>query len=191
MQKKPSMSPKQDRLILWVGEKHSGKTTGAANLVKIARAEGFDVAGVLAPSLYRKGRLMGFDVLDLRDETRAPLARRRMDASPTWPFAFIDDGLKLGTAALSQEAVESADLVIVDEFGPLELSGQGWRSSVNSLLASINAAILLVVRRELVESVHHVYPDFRCWDVDVAEPESFRKIIRLLNGRRQSLRGAT
>ena len=185
------MSAKQDRLILWVGEKHSGKTTGAANLVKIARAEGFDVAGVLAPSLYRKGRLMGFDVVDLRDQTRAPLARRGMDASTMGPFTFIEDGLRLGIAALSREAAQSADLVVVDEFGPLELSGQGWRSSVDSLLASISAAILLVVRRELVESVHHIYADFRCRNVNAAEPEASRRIIRILNARCQSPREAT
>jgi len=180
----------QDRLILWVGEKHSGKTTGVAKLVKIARAEGFKVAGILAPSLYRDGRLMGFDVLDLRDETRAPLARRSMDADTTRPFAFIDDGLRLGNAALTKEATESADLVIVDEFGPLELRGQGWRSSVDSLLTSTNAIILLVVRRELVDAVHRVYADFHGRIVDAAEPESSGKIICILSSRRRLLRGA-
>jgi nucleoside-triphosphatase THEP1 len=191
MRKRPLLPANQDRLILWVGEKHSGKTTSAADLVRIVRAGGFEVAGVLAPSLYSKGRLMGFDVLDLRNQTQAPLARRRVDASETGPFRFIEDGLRLGAAALSPEAAESADLVIVDEFGPLELSGRGWRSSVDSLLASINAAILLVVRRELVESVHHVYADFWCWNVDATEPESCRKIIGILDGRRRSMQGAT
>lgn len=185
------MSAKQDRLILWVGEKHSGKTTGAANLIKAARAEGFDVAGVLAPSLYRGGRLTGFDVVDLRDGTRAPLARRGIDASTMGPFTFIEDGLRLGSAALSREAVQSADLVIVDEFGPLELSGQGWRRIVDSLLASISTVILLVVRRELVESVRHIYTDFHCRNIDAAELEASGEVIRILKARRRSLRGAT
>ncbi|OHB75536.1 MAG: hypothetical protein A2Z25_07490 [Planctomycetes bacterium RBG_16_55_9] len=170
-------------LFFWVGEKHSGKTTALARLVETARAEGFNVTGVLAPSLYRDGRLMGFDVVDLRNETRAPLARRKMDAGATWPFAFLDDGLRFGNVALSREATESADLVIVDEFGPVELSGQGWRSSVDALLVSSNAAILLVIRRELIDSVHHLYADFHGRVLDAAEPKSYREIIHILNSR--------
>lgn len=181
------MSATQDRLILWIGEKHSGKTTGVVGLVKIARAEGFNVAGVLAPSLYHNGRLMGFDILDLRNENRAPLARRIMERGKMYPFAFIDDGLRIGYAALRQEVVESADLVIVDEFGPLELSGKGWRGSVDSLLASMNATIMLVVRHELVKPVHQVYADFRCWNVNAAEPNSISKVIRILGRRRRLL----
>jgi nucleoside-triphosphatase len=191
MQKEPSTSANQDRLILWMGEKHSGKTTGATRLVKLARAEGFEVAGVLAPSLYRDGTLMGFDVLNLRNGARAPLARRDTNAGQTEPFAFIDDGLRLGIAALSREAVTSADLVIVDEFGPLELRGRGWRGSVDSLLASASAAILLVVRRELVESVQQVYNNFHGCNIDATEPEAYRKIMLILNNRRQALQGAT
>ncbi|MFC1635634.1 nucleoside-triphosphatase [Planctomycetota bacterium] len=185
------MSSTQDRLILWVGEKHSGKTTGVAGLVKVARAEGFNAAGVLAPSLYDNGRLMGFDVLNLRDGSRAPLARRRMDAGKMSPFVFINEGVRLGNAALRQELGESADLVIVDEFGPLELSGKGWRSSVDSLLTSINTTMLLVVRREMVNLVQRVYADFHCWIINAAETDSVNKIICALGRQRRLLWGAT
>jgi nucleoside-triphosphatase THEP1 len=121
------MAATQNKLILWVGEKHSGKTTAAASLARAAREEGFNVAGLLAPSLYRNGRLTGFDALDLRNEKRTALARRQTNPDKTGPFALATDGLKFGNAALSAEATTSADLIIVDEFGPLELNGQGWR----------------------------------------------------------------
>jgi nucleoside-triphosphatase THEP1 len=52
----------QNRLILWTGPKHCGKTTIATKLTQIARAEGFNVAGLLAPPLYRNSKLLGFDV---------------------------------------------------------------------------------------------------------------------------------
>lgn len=179
------MSTTQASLILWTGEKHSGKTTRVAELVENARAEGFNVVGILAPSLYHNGRLMGFDVLDLRNGSRAPLARRRTDSGKTSPFVFIDAGMRLGHAALGREVEGSADLVVVDEFGPLELSGQGWRKSVDSLLASINATLLLVVRRELVDSVQRVYADFRRWNMNAAESNSINTVIRMLDRRRR------
>ena len=176
----------RNKLVLWTGEKHSGKTTSVANLVEIARGEGFNVAGLLAPSLYRDGELLGFDILDLRNENRAPLTRRNTDASKTERFTFLPEGLKLGNAALNATATKSADLVIVDEFGPLELNGRLWRENVDSLLASSSALILLVVRQELAGAVRRLYTDFPCRNLTAIESESIDKVIGMLRDHRQS-----
>lgn len=169
-----------EKLILWTGERHSGKTTSAANLVKIARGEGFNIAGLLAPSIYSDGELLGFEALDLRNENRIPLARRKAGQ-----FTFFDSGLKFGNVALSIRTTKSADLVIVDEFGPLELNGQGWRKNVGLLLASSNALILLVVRRELADEVQQVYKNFPSRNLAAVEPESIDEVIRMLKNNRQ------
>ena len=174
----------QNRLILWTGPKHCGKTTSAANLARIARAEGFNVAGLLAPSLYRNSKLLGFDVLDLQNQTRAPLARLKISQSKAGPFTFIADGLKLGNAVLSAEATKSADLVIVDEFGPLELNNEGWRRNVDSLLISSNAVVLLVVRRELADTVRQVYSGLPCQELAATEGNSIDEVITMLKNRR-------
>ena len=186
--KKKPMASTRNKLVLWTGEKHSGKTTSAAKLVEIARREGFNVAGLLAPSLYRDGELLGFDAIDLQNETRKPLAKRNTDTGKTERFTFLPEGLKLGNAALSVTAAKSADLVIVDEFGPLELDGRGWRENVDLLLASGGALILLVVRQELAERVRRVYTVFPCRNLDAIEPESIDKAIGMLGDCRQSQR---
>ncbi len=147
----------QTRLIIWTGNKHSGKTTTTAKLAQTARGQGFDVAGVLAPSVYRDGVLFGFDVCDLRTNARVVLARRRDSDGQTGPFVFLSEGLELGRAALSLNVAGSADLVIVDEFGPLELNGDGWRKNVDLLIRSSEALILLVVRQQLVQQVQSLY----------------------------------
>jgi len=179
----------QNKLILWTGPKHSGKTTGATKLAQVASAEGFNVAGLLAPSLYRNSNLLGFDVLDLQNQTRAPLARRKISQSKAGPFTFIADGLKLGKAVLSAEATKSADLVIVDEFGPLELNNEGWRRNVDSLLASRNAVVLLVVRRELADTVRQVYSGLPCQELAATEGDSIDEVITMLKNRRHHIEG--
>ena len=174
---------------MWTGPKHSGKTTGATKLAQIASAEGFNVAGLLSPSLYRNSKLLGFDVLDLHSQTRAPLARRKTSQSKAGPFTFIADGLKLGNAALSAEATKSADLVIVDEFGPLELNNEGWRKNVDSLLISSNAVVLLVVRRELADTVRQVYANVLCQELAATEGNSIDEVITMLKNRRHHIEG--
>jgi len=178
------MVPIQNKLILWTGRKHSGKTTSAGNLAQVARNEGFTVAGLLAPSRYSNGRLVGFDALDLRDGTRIPLASRKPDGDETERFTFTAAGLKLGSIALSPAATKSAELIIVDEFGPLELHGKGWRRSVDSLLTSADALLLLVVRQELSSQVQKLYVTIPSRQLPASEPESISKVIAMLKDRR-------
>jgi len=191
------------KLILWTGKKHSGKTTGAFKLVETVRNEGFTVAGLLALSLYDNDKLIGFDAFDLQSENRAPLARRRIETNPAMncgakylaprftrglrqSFAdLLPDGIKLGNAALNPIATSSADLIIVDEFGPLELDSRGWRKNIDSLLASSNGVILLVVRQELINAVKQLYRAIPSREIMASEPTSFAQIIALLKNGRQ------
>jgi len=148
------------------------------------RDEGFSVCGLLAPCLYCNGELVGFDVFDLRSKSRAPFARCKTSESKAGPFNFIVEGLKLGNVALSAEATQSADLVIVDEFGSLELEGRGWRRNVDSLLTSNDALILLVVRRELIDAVRQLYLDFPQKELVATKRDSINEVITILKNRR-------
>jgi nucleoside-triphosphatase THEP1 len=90
----------------------------------------------------------------------------------------------LGKAALDISMVRSADMVIVDEFGPMELAGRGWRRQVDLLLSKTNAAILLVVREELVQEVERLYGECGCRKVAAAGSDSIEQVIDILRQRR-------
>ena len=182
------MVSKRHKLILWVGKKHSGKTTNVANLAEVARNEGFDVAGLLALSLYRDGRLIGFDAFDLRSKDRAPLARRQTNGCAVGPFTFLAAGLELGRTALRPESTSSADLIIVDEFGPWELDGGGWRTNVDELLAAGNGLVLLVVRDQLVSLVQRIYSHVPITTLAAGGADSIGRVIELLRSRHQAAR---
>ena len=178
------MALEDRRLILWTGRKHSGKTTTAAGLVKAVRDRGFKVAGLLAPALYNNGKLTGFDAVDLLTGGRAPLARNIAGGGPTGRFDFLAEGLRLGNASLNLESTKSADIVVVDEFGALEMNSQGWRRAVDLLLESSKATILLVVRLELAEQVQQLYGNVAGVRLAAAEPESVDTVISMLEQRR-------
>ena len=182
---KQPMLTSQKKLILWTGNRHSGKTTRAAYLAREAYKTGFNVAGLLAPSLYHNSTLIGFDAFDLKNNSRTPLARRNHGETQTRQFKFIPEGLQFGYLALSEKATKSVDLIIVDEFGPLELDGRIWRKNVDSLLSRSNSTILLVVRQELVKTVRRLYKDIFCRELAANEPESISTVIDILKKHRQ------
>ena len=86
----------------------------------------------------------------------------------------------LGSAALGRAATDGADLVIVDEFGPLELASQGWRGAVDSLVSIGQTLLLLVVREELADTVQQLYAGVPSSQLTATAPESVGEVIRML-----------
>ena len=175
------MALPRPKLILWTGPKHSDKTSSAAQLAERARSEGLAVAGLLAPAVHRGGSLVGFDILSINTGVRVPLVRRDPeDDRRTMSYPFAPEGLELGRATLGSMAARSAALVIVDEFGPLELRGEGWREAVDSLVATAEGVVLLVVREGLVARVAQLYAQLDPRTLLAARPGSIDSVIGLL-----------
>jgi nucleoside-triphosphatase THEP1 len=181
-QQPTSLAPR--RIVLWVGPKHSGKTTSATHLVQAARARGFVVAGCLAPSLYANGVLLGFDIVNLRSQERTPLARRRAAVGEDRGFRFLPEGLALGREALGPGATREADLIIVDEYGPRELAFLGWRDATDRLMTSSEALLLLVVREELVGQVQRLYQAVVARRLVAIRPDSIDQVLTMLGNNR-------
>lgn len=144
------------KVRLLVGNSGEGKTTRAAQVADLLRQRGWVVGGILAPGLWSDGKREGFDVVDLLDGRRAVLCRRDgADGPVCGPFYFHSEGLRLGREALRLDRLRAAgaDLVIVDEVGPLELSGEGWAPALDVLAAEWPGGMLWLVRRDLAEQV--------------------------------------
>ena len=173
----------KSRLILWTGPRHSGKTTSAAGLAQKAETEGFHVAGLLAPSIYKNNRLTGFEALDIKTGKRSPLADIKSTSGPakTEQFTFSKAGLEFGSNALNISSVKSVELIIVDEFGPMELAGNGWRKNVESILTDTNALLVLVVRDRLTDQIINLYRNIPHTQLDAAKPDSIKKVIKILH----------
>jgi len=139
---------------------------------------------VLAPSVHEGGKLVGFDVVDLASGRRAPLARiGEAGTSRSGRFTFSETGLSLGAGALDLQAAGDADLVIVDEFGPLELRGGGWRGLVDALVAAARGVIVLVVRDALLYEVSRLYEAAGPRAVAATDPGAIESVIAAVRGR--------
>ena len=167
----------QNRCVLWIGDRHSGKTTAAAKLIGDLRHQGYTIGGILAPSIYEHEQLIGFDIVDIRNYYRAPLAVHDSNICGTVPYRYYQQGLKLGHSALSPAENKTVDLVIVDEYGPLELNGEGWRRDVDTLLKKSSLPILLVVRRNIADKVRRLYSEYICFSLEALDSNSINRML--------------
>jgi nucleoside-triphosphatase len=173
------MKNKNGRLILLVGKKHSGKTTFLQRIAGELKRKNFRIAGLLALSIYRGAFLLGYDLVNIQSGGRVKFARRKRTEEP---FKFSDKSWQFGQAILNNKETRRAELIIIDEFGPVEIQGDGWRKCVDSLTKSVKALILLVVREESAEAVSRLYSYkhqmiLPVSDLLSADNEQFWKII--------------
>lgn len=157
------------RTILIVGPRFSGKSRFVENLLPKMREGGLRLTGFLQRGIFDEaGVKVGYDLVSVEDGSAVPLARR---ATPEGPWEFREEGFEKAAGLVR----EDADLCILDEIGPLELSGGGHAQTMRRAL-STDAAVLIVVREELEEAIPDLIPDTRDIHVVHFSPEAEERL---------------
>lgn len=137
-----------ERALIVTGAIGAGKTAAVFSLGEELRARGLVVGGVTSPRVLVGTSTVGYRVRDVATGEERVLCRDEPPGIPFRRFFFSSDGLAFANDALYR-AAEWADVVIVDEVGPLELSGGGFAPGIRTALAS-QVFLILTVRPSLV-----------------------------------------
>lgn len=164
---KPSTHPndkKMPRFSLRVltGSVHSGKTSLLLKMIKARSDQGLRVNGILSLACFEGEVRLGYDALDLKTGERFPLLRN--PAKEGWvsigPYGMVPEGFRRAEDAVLR--FRDSDLTVIDELGPLELSGGGFWPCLERLRAQ-KRAVLAVIRETLLEPFQELCgPE---WDV--------------------------
>ncbi|MHA2392244.1 MAG: nucleoside-triphosphatase [Promethearchaeota archaeon] len=120
--------------IIIHGARGKGKTRETQKLSEIARSKGYKVKGILSIRKDIKKNSIGYDALDLEDNSIMPLAQiRGLTDSDDWEpidkrkYSFSRKGFEWANQILINAAknLDNNTLVIIDEFGHIELMGKG------------------------------------------------------------------
>jgi iron complex transport system ATP-binding protein len=148
------------QLILVTGLSGAGKTTWCSRLATLAAETGMEVSGILSPGIYKGGRKIGIGAKDLNTGEERQLARLRDSedaelATPRWTFDL--DTLKWANTALATSP--TADLLIIDELGPLEfLRGEGLISGLDRIDTGNYRVACVVIRSSLLPKALQRWP---------------------------------
>ena len=146
------MEPARPVLRILTGPVHSGKTS----LLKAAagrwKSDGRAVGGFLNEMRREGDAIIGYDLLDLAEGSSVPFLRRAGD--PAWEkagsYRFVPGALGKARDILARD--RAADLCVVDEVGPLELSGGGYWKDILKALSS-GTRSLWVARASIIENL--------------------------------------
>jgi len=147
--------PKQaDGTILVVtGGREVGKTTFCRQVIERYRGAGKTVSGLLSPGRFIDGKKTGIFAIALEtNEQRllASLVAGEIDGMRQGHWSFDAKVVEWGNQQL-KEAVE-ADLLVIDELGPLEFQRRmGWVAAFDRLKSKKFGLALVVIRPECLD----------------------------------------
>ena len=123
--------------FLITGRPGIGKTTAVVRVVELLRREGIEVGGFISEEIRVRGTRVGFRVVDLKTGRQGYLARVGRGRGPRVGKYVVDleEFERIGVRAV-ESAISEAEVVVVDEIGPMELYSRRFREVVERALDS-------------------------------------------------------
>ncbi len=124
------------RFVVITGRPGVGKTTLFRRVVERLQASGVRVGGFICPEVRVGGRRIGFRIVSLDGSMEAWLARiEGCDGPRVGRYRVCREAEDVARNAVDT-AIRSADLIAIDEIGPMELRSPGIRSAILDALMS-------------------------------------------------------
>lgn len=135
--------------VALTGKPGVGKTTICR---EVAESYPGTVGGMLSGEVREEGKRIGFRVTDLSTGEQAWLARKDAselprDAPRVGSYRVDLKGLETVGVAAVRTALQGADLVVIDEVGPMELKSKDFVETVEIALDS-GTDLLMVVHKK-------------------------------------------
>jgi len=145
------------RLLFVTGRPGIGKTTVVLNAVERLRSEGYIVGGMISREVRQEGSRIGFEIVDIKTGEKGWLAHVTQPIGPQVSKYRVNlrDLDTIGVKAI-QTALREADIVVVDEIGPMELFSQAFKQIVREAVDSRKLILGVIhhsARDQVIESI--------------------------------------
>ena len=140
------------KIYIITGERGSGKTRLLAEFANYALSEGISAAGIYTNAIELDGERTGYMVNDIRSGKRRLLCSAEEETNiKAGRYFFYEEAIEFGKKCLYES--EDADLIIVDEAGPLEINGGGWYPPLKKIFEKDSKkALFISIRFRLIEN---------------------------------------
>jgi len=149
--------------VFITGRPGIGKTTLFLKVIHSLRREGLTVGGFICPEVRVGGRRVGFKIIDLASGNEGFLAKicdSELSLMKEIPkvgkyCVNVSDAVNIGVNAINN-ALQSSDIVGIDEIGPMELSVEALKKAVFKALTSPKPLVAVVHRTRTNEILRKV-----------------------------------
>ena len=154
----------------------------------MARLNGYSVRGILSQRVMKAGETIGYDMVDLVSRKILPMVYRETEVQgDAWkslrgPFLYNEETFKEANRLL-KEAVDGMDdktLVVVDEYGHLEVQGFGVYPGLRIITGSLGLGgkLLVLCRTDKIDDLLGLFKqsETRFLVMDVTQSDFMMKL---------------
>jgi len=142
-------------IYLVSGKVHSGKSIFIKDFVNACKENSVLVMGIIASGTFKNDKRDSFHLTDISNGESMLLASR--EKNDKWirhkVFYFDPKAFIRGDKIMSEGLNRKADILILDEVGPMELAGRGWHKVIEKLDNNYDIPQIWVVREQIVDEV--------------------------------------
>ncbi len=166
-------------VFIITGTIEEGKTTLLNKIADELRLNNISIDGFTSPRVFEDKKTIGYNIRPLNTGREIAFLRIGELHAPDMQvgrFIIQSEGLEKGTRILKN--CPTAEVVIIDEVGRLEIEGRGWNYGIKKILHE-NSVVIMGVRDKFVDDITTYY-NLRNYNV-VKLPvsaEEFRNIIK-------------
>ncbi len=144
--------------VFLTGEPGCGKTTAVKKACEILRSHGKKLGGILSGEIRERGMRIGFTLEDIFTHETGILAHINQNEGPrVGKYRVNLEDIQRISAVAIRRAIVQADVIIVDELGPMELNSMPFILAVEMALASTNHFVGTIHKR----ASHHLVAAIR------------------------------
>lgn len=145
----------QQNIFPVTGPVQSGKTTFLTELVKELVNRGFHVGGFISHGSFDSGIRSGFVLQNIATGEVLSMASARENSR--WikyrRFWFNPEAFRAGREWIRASMMQSPQVMVIDEVGPMELEGSGWSSELDYLRSAALPVQLWSIREGILKEV--------------------------------------
>lgn len=134
--------------IFITGRPGSGKSTLVKELIGFAREKGLKVSGMFSPEIREQGKRKGFELIDLESGESRVMAHVSFSGPRVSKYGVSIENIGFIVKKFKQSS-SRADIVFVDELGPMELKSSKFTQTIEEIIGSEKESII-VLHRSLV-----------------------------------------
>ena len=169
-----------NRLIFVTGSPGIGKTSVLLRSVNGLKNRGYEIGGMISRDVREGGVRVGFEIMDFSTGQRGWLAHINQPTGPKISKYRVNltDLDAIGVSSIL-DAIGNADIVIVDEIGPMELFSSAFRDVVVQAVESdkpVLGTIHFGLRDSLVNNIKN-REDAEIFEVTYENRETLHNLI--------------